>query len=151
MVYLAEGENQHRLLRRVGTVVDGINADLQTQVDLCHNCFPAEEHRQIEILAVPLAQQWGLDAFCNVWTQPVTILVDVGKVERRDWLRLVVHEYAHAHVGKPGHHRRFVQILSHLCLGLGLEPPSEEPDLGKQLRHWPPYRSRASSLDFWLC
>jgi hypothetical protein len=64
-------------------------------------------------------------------------------------LPVVAHEYAHIHVGYPGHHLAFRTTLAHLCLGLGLEPPPSEVN-SDQLQSWPPYPSRTNPLDFWL-
>jgi hypothetical protein len=54
-----------------------------------------------QIFAAPLAQAFGLDALCNLQTDPISILIDVGRVMPEDWLLVVAHEYAHAHAGTP--------------------------------------------------
>jgi len=99
-------------------------------------------------LAVPFASSVQLDGFCNIDTTPTTILVDVGRVAPADWLALVAHEYAHAHLGYPGHDRAYTEVLSHLCLGLGFAQPSFEPN-DRRIYCWPPYSPTIVPLALW--
>lgn len=132
----------------IGNSIGTVNQRLQLHLSACADCFQPRDRRSIQIVAVPLATSLGLDGFCNITTTPRTILVDVGRVEPSDWLALVAHEYAHAQLGYAGHDRRYGEVLSHLCLGLGLPQPrlSVEPD---DLRHYPPYLHTADPLAFW--
>jgi hypothetical protein len=144
-----------RLCAWIGTYIDAINAELQACLEMCHACFHAPERRSIQILAAPLASRFGLDGSCNIESDPVTILIDVGRVAPSDWLKLVAHEYAHAHLGSPGHDRRFLAILEHLCLGLGMQPPSfsseiSVTEMAARLQNWPDCRSLPDPLAFWM-
>jgi hypothetical protein len=130
----------------IGDRVDQVNATLQHYLQACHHCFHISEQPNIQIFAVPLADRFGIDGLCNLDTQPISLLLDVGRVMPQDWLSLVVHEYAHAHAGFPGHHGEFAKSLAHLCLGLAIgSPPLSE----NQLRTHPPYRSTIDPLAFW--
>lgn len=107
----------------IGEHIDAVNASLNGYLQACRDCFHPWEQPPTQICAAPLAQSFGIDGLCNLFTNPITLLLDVGRVEPSDWLRLVVHEYAHAHAGSPGHHLQFARSLTHLCLGLGIAPP----------------------------
>ena len=104
--------------------IAAVNLQLEAYLQACGDCFHPWEQPATQIFAVPLAQAFGVDGICNFQTHPMTLLVDVGRVHPQDWLLLVAHEYAHAHAGSPGHHAQFGRSLSHLCLGLGIAPPS---------------------------
>jgi len=149
MVYIPDGLGDRiRLCTWVDTHIQATNARLDQLLLRCHQCFYPQQQRPIRILAVPLAEKYGIDGCCNINLLPVTMLLDVGRVNPEDWLRLVVHEYAHAYVGHPGHQEDFVQVLTHLCLGLGLPaPPSTATDAS--LRHWPHYQPVPFPLHFW--
>ncbi len=134
----------------IGENIDTVNAQLSIYLEACHDCFHVQERRQIQIFAVPIAQSFGIDGLCNIRTTPITILVDVGRVAPIDWLGIVVHEYAHAHLGDSGHNQQFVRILSHLCLGLGFEPPYWELGMEATLRSWPHCKSTIDPLEFWI-
>jgi hypothetical protein len=142
----------------IGQQIDPINQMLQQHLLACHDCFHLPDRQPMQIFAVPLAQGYGLEGFCNIWTTPKTILVDVGRVVPADWLNLVVHEYAHAHLGDGGHHTAYAEVLTHLCLGLGLAaPPWLDADrstinglwLEAQLQHHPPSTPTSDPLAFW--
>lgn len=136
----------------IGHHIDAINAELYRHLLACYSCFYAQNRPAIQVLAAPLAPTFGIDAQCNILAQPIAILVDVGRVAPADWLAIVVHEYAHAQVGHPGHSREFCEVLAHLCLGLGLEPPRpglSPADLDAELRSWPYCRALADPLAFW--
>lgn len=132
----------------IGLQIDLVNAELRACLSACQDCFHDWERRSVQILAVPIRQSYGIDGICNLLTQPVTLLIDVGRVVPQDWLGLVAHEYAHAHVGLPGHGERFYSALSHLCLGLGLDsiPPLKADHW---LCHWPPGRRHSDPIAFW--
>ncbi|PAX55881.1 hypothetical protein [Brunnivagina elsteri] len=135
----------------IGENIDTVNAQLNTYLQACHECFHPQERRDIRVFAVPLAQSLGIDGFCNILIVPTTILIDVGRVAQEDWLSLVAHEYAHAHVGTSGHNQQFASILCHLCLGLGLEPPTwEAVTMESSLRTWPYCKSTINPLGFWI-
>lgn len=131
----------------IGENIDGVNADLRRCLVACHDCFHPQHHRPIQIFAVPLAPSFGVDGLCQLSQGAIAILVDVGRLARHDWLRLVAHEYAHAYLNNPGHGQEFAAVLSHLCLGLGLEPPPNQ--INSLLRSWPPYPPALDPLAFW--
>jgi hypothetical protein len=132
----------------IGTQIETVNRSLQVHVNACDECFNPGDRRSIQILAVPFASSVQLDGFCNINNEPTTILVDVGRVAPADWLALVAHEYAHAHLGYPGHDREYAQVLSHLCLGLGFAQPSFQPD-DRSIYCWPPYSPSIDPLAWW--
>jgi hypothetical protein len=132
----------------IGKQIETVNRSLQVHVSACDECFNPGDRRSIQILAVPFASSVQLDGFCNINNAPTTILVDVGKVAPADWLALVAHEYAHAHLGYPGHDRQYAQVLSHLCLGLGFAQPSFQPN-DRSIYCWPPYSPSIDPLAWW--
>ena len=132
----------------IGQSIGVINLQLQSHLRACDECFKPIDRRSIQIFAVPLAASIQLDGFCNILTTPTSILVDVGRVARPDWLALVAHEYAHAHLGAAGHEAEYAKVLSHLCLGLGL--PVQSPiHSDSSLAYWPPYQPIVDPLAFW--
>jgi hypothetical protein len=138
----------------IGHHIEAINAELYRHLIACYGCFYAQNRPPIQVLAAPLAPAFGVDAQCNILAKPIAILIDVGRVAPHDWLAIVAHEYAHAQVGHPGHNREFFEILAHLCLGLGLEPPYQPPGMSSmaleaELRSWPHCRPMTDSLAFW--
>jgi hypothetical protein len=134
----------------IGTFIDQVNATLKTYLEACHACFRTWERRSLQIWAAPLEQSFGIDGLCNLKTRPMTILIDVGRVVQQDWLGLVIHEYAHAHLGTPGHTPEFAAVLAHLCLGLGLATPIWQPGQEAMLRHWPHCQPTPNPLAFWM-
>lgn len=134
----------------IGTHVDAVNAELNACLQACHACFHPWQQRPMQIFAAPLAASFGLDGVCNIQADPIAILVDVGRVVPEDWLAIVAHEYAHAHLGSPGHHQEFAQTLAHLCLGLSLAPPAWQPGQETHLRSCPPCRSTHDPIAFWM-
>lgn len=143
-----------RICTWIGEHGDAVNAELQSCLDACHQCFGGDRRRPMRILAAPLAERLGVDALCNIHLDPVVIFVDVGRIDPADWLSVVVHEYAHAHLKSPGHGRSFLEVVTHLCLGLGLPPPTVEgtgdaPDDEKLLRHWPHCQSTRDPQRWW--
>jgi hypothetical protein len=134
----------------IGQQVDLINARLQTCLQACEACFHPWQRPAVQIFAAPLANLFQIDGCCNLQTEPITILVDVGRVIPEDWLALVVHEYAHAYLGLSGHRAEFVTVLTHLCLGLGLTLPYPLPTNESTWRSVPAYRSTIDPLSFWL-
>ena len=131
----------------IGKNIERVNQTLRRCLLACHECFYPQDRRPTQIFAVPLAQSFGLDGLCNIFTTPTAILVDAGRVAPNDWLGIVSHEYAHAHLNSPGHRQDFAIVLSHLCLGLGLEPPLEQREA--LLQRWPPYNPTLDRLAFW--
>ncbi|WGV28207.1 hypothetical protein [Halotia branconii] len=129
--------------------IDAVNAELNACLQACHDCFHPWQQRTVQIFAAPLAQSFGIDGLCNLKTNPITILIDVGRVIPEDWLALVIHEYAHAHAGFPGHHQEFAKSLSHLCLGLAIAPPSYQPSMEASLRSYPYCHPTQDPLAFW--
>ena len=143
-----------RICTWVGDRIDGINLELRDCLEICHQCFAVTERQKIKIFAAPLASRFGIDGLCNILLDPVAIFIDVGRVRSQDWLSLVVHEYAHAHLKSPGHDRRFLQVLTHLCLGIGLAPPVCDSEMDPEaiaalLRNWPHCTPTPDPLAFW--
>lgn len=132
----------------IGKQIATVNRSLQVHLNACDECFNLGDRRSIQIFAVPFASSMQLDGFCNINTNPTTILVDVGRVALPDWLALVAHEYAHAHLGYPGHDRAYAKVLSHLCLGLGFAQPSDIPG-DRSMYCWPPYVAAIDPLAWW--
>ncbi|UZQ54868.1 hypothetical protein OOK60_01925 [Trichothermofontia sichuanensis B231] len=132
----------------IGTHIDSINAQLGVYVQACDACFLPWERPSLQVFATPLASAFQVDGVCNLQTQPITLLIDVGRLIPADWGRLVVHEYAHAHAHAPGHHVAFGRSLTHLCLGLGLPLPPPSADAAT-LRTHPAYRCTPNPLAFW--
>lgn len=130
--------------------VPQINQELATYLDRCQQCFYSQQRLKVQIFATPFAQHLNIDGLCNLQTQPITILIDVGRIVPQDWLSAVAHEYAHAQVGLAGHHPAFLKTLTHLCLGLGLTPPPPKGLPESQLRNWPPCEPTSDPLAFWL-
>ncbi len=132
----------------IGKEIESVNISLQAHLNACHDCFDPRDRKPVEIFAIPFASSVQLDGFCNINTAPTTILVDVGRVASADWLALVAHEYAHAHLGCPGHDRAYAEVLSHLCLGLGFPQPSVIP-VDRSLHYWPMYSPSIDPLAWW--
>jgi hypothetical protein len=132
----------------IGSQIEDVNKLLQAHLNACHECFDPAVRKSIQILAVPFSSSVRLDGFCNINTNPTTILVDVGRVAPADWLALVTHEYAHAHLGYPGHDQAYAEVLSHLCLGLGFPQPSLIAD-NQSLYYWPIYSPEIDPLAWW--
>ena len=142
-------EHRDRICTWVSEHIEAVNAQLNTCLQACHACFHPWEQPVIQIFAAPLAQAFGLDALCNLQTNPISILIDVGRVMPEDWLLVVAHEYAHAHAGTPGHHPQFARSLAHLCLGLAIAPPPYQPGREDSLRFYPSYLPTKDPLAFW--
>ncbi|XZF62646.1 MAG: hypothetical protein ACSI46_27485 [Gloeotrichia echinulata DVL01] len=143
-------DNRIPLCTWIGEHIDGVNRQLESYLQACHDCFHPWEQPDIQIFAAPLAQCFEIYALCNLDTNPITILIDVGRVVPEDWLLLVVHEYAHAHAGYPGHHEQFGRSLTHLCLGLGIAARPWQSDMEFYLRFYPDCRPTQNPLAFWL-
>lgn len=148
LIHKMEQRKHIALCTWIGLHIDVVNAQLNACLQACQACFHEWERRSVRIFAAPFCQSYGIDGLCNLHTAPPTILIDVGRVVPQDWLGLVAHEYAHVHVGSPGHEQMFLQVISHLCLGLGLLSP--QPQAYDQLRHWPPSRRTSDPIAFWL-
>ena len=133
----------------IGNHIEAVNRQLAGDLQTCHDCFHGWEQRPIQIFAAPLVQSFKIDGLCNLQTNPVTILIDVGRVLPKDWRRLVAHEYAHAHAGFPGHHSQFERSLAHLCLGLEIALPHHQPDQTDWLQFYPDYVPTQDPLAFW--
>jgi hypothetical protein len=145
---MANLRDRDKICTWIGSSIESVNLQLQAYLHACADCFLPIDRRSIQIFAVPFANSLRLDGFCNIVTTPTTILVDVGRVAMADWLALVAHEYAHAHLGYAGHDREYVRVLSHLCLGLGFAQPSVAPD-DRRIYCWPPYTPTIDPLAWW--
>jgi hypothetical protein len=137
-----------KMCRWIGQQIQRVNQHLLALLEACEACLYPPDRPPVQILAAPLASHLGLEGICLLQTQPITLLVDVGRVLPSDWLGMVAHEYAHAVVGSPGHDVRFWQTLTHLCLGLGLLPPPTSYS-SESLASWPPCRPQARPTAFW--
>jgi hypothetical protein len=124
-----------------------LNALLARHLQACADCFYPENRPRLEIYAAPLMPDRAIDAFCNVRHQPGVIVVDLGRLVAADWLRVVIHEYAHAMVGSAGHSPRFGSLVDHLCLGL--QVPTRPGLSETQLRSYPPCQATLDPLAFW--
>ncbi len=137
----------------IGEHIDAVNLQLEVYLQACQDCFHSWEQPVTQIFSAPLAHAFGVDGICNFQTHPITLLVDVGRVQPQDWPLLVAHEYAHAHAGSPGHHPQFARSLSHLCLGLGIAPPpeqwGEQSSMADYLRLYPYCPPTKDPLAFW--
>jgi hypothetical protein len=133
----------------IGENIDRINTELQTLVQACHDCLHEASRPQLQIWAAPLASSYNICGLCNLHTDPITLLVDLGRVAPADWLALVVHEYAHAQAGTPGHHQDFAIALIHLCRWLSLELPPIEPGEEDNLRLYPGCQIVTESWLWW--
>lgn len=133
----------------IGRHIEAVNNQLKTCLQICHDFFHPWEQPTIQIFAAPLSQSFGLDALCNFQTDPISILIDVGRMTPKDWLLAVAHEYAHAHAGSPGHHQQFARSLAHLCLGLAIPLPAYQPGMEDRLRFYPHYSPTPDPLAFW--
>ncbi|NCJ07735.1 hypothetical protein GS597_14695 [Synechococcales cyanobacterium C] len=142
----AQSHEQTKIYAWIGASIDAINHPLQMALAACQQCFPAGECPEVAVYAAPFKDSLGFDGLCNLWTHPFTLLVDVGRVVPEDWLKLIVHEYAHAHLGHPGHSQDYGAVLAHLCLGLGFRPPPSSLD---SLHHWPNYRRTDDITALW--
>lgn len=156
MIETAEATRDRiRICTWIGENIQAINLMLNAYLYACHQCFELAERPTVRILAAPLSERLGLDGLCNLWVEPTTILVDVGRVAPADWVCVVAHEYAHAYLKTPGHDPRFLAVLNHLCLGLDLPPLVYSPvgaieiDLEQCLQSWPPCEALMDSLAFW--
>ncbi len=133
----------------IGENIDRINTELQTLVQACEDCYYGIDRPLIQIWAAPLADAYNICGLCNLQTQPITLLVDLGRVKPADWLALVVHEYAHAQAGSPGHHQDFAAALVHLCRGLSLDLPAIEPGAEDIFRLHPACQIVSDSWSWW--
>lgn len=154
MIDVADDINDRiRICTWIGQNIEALNAELNTCLEACHSCFHPQHRQRMQIFAAPLAEEFGVDGLCNILVEPITIFIDVGRINRPDWLSIVAHEYAHGHLRSAGHEQRFLAVIGHLCLGLGLDVPvlegTEEPERETWLRNWPHCPSTPNSLAFW--
>lgn len=133
----------------IGTHIHRINTILNTYGEQCAECWHICDRPTVQIWAAPITPSLAIDGCCNFATTPITLLVDVGRVIPAHWQRVVIHEYAHAAVGRAGHSQEFTQALAHLCLGLGLPAPNLSHSTPEQLQSFPPCTPTLSPLDFW--
>jgi hypothetical protein len=129
--------------------LDRVNCTLEQYLRACQDCFSPSRCCDARIFAAPIAPHCPTDGFCNIRVQPATIVVDVGRIIPADWLPLVVHEYAHAMVGRAGHTPEFARIVSHLCLGLGVKSTPVNTIAEVELKSYPPCRPSPDPIGFW--
>jgi hypothetical protein len=141
----------------IGANLAAWNAQLAILLAQCHQAVAPAEPPQIRLCAAPLAARFGLDGLC-CWptaSSGALILLDLGTLHAQDWLLLLVHEYAHALCGRPGHDALFQQRLTALCLSLNLDLDlSQDLSLNlSQTASWstrPAYPRSPDRLSFWL-
>ncbi|MFB6274795.1 MAG: hypothetical protein ABEI32_01445 [Halothece sp.] len=144
-----DAEQERQLCSAIAPRIAQINQELAAYLLQCQQCFYPQQRLSIQIFAAPFAQHLNIDGLCNLNTDPITILIDVGRMIPQHWLCAIAHEYTHAQVGMAGHHQAFRKTLTHLCLGLGLTPPPHDlPE--SDLRKWPPCQPTSDPLAFWL-
>lgn len=150
-IAIANPDDQHLAVQTwIGRHIHIVNQHLQTILDgLLAGIQPADRPA-VQILAAPIAPRVGVDGFCNLQTQPMTLVVDPSRVVVADWPHLVAHELAHAIAQAAGHGPRFHQVLSHLCMAEGWPQPPADSLHNGVLSYWPPCRSHPQPLDFWL-
>jgi hypothetical protein len=150
-IAMANAEDQYlAVMTWVGGHIHHLNQQLAAiLVDLL-NCFQPQARPAVQVFAAPIAPKVGLDGFCNLHTQPITLVIDPSRVIQADWPHLVAHELAHAVALTAGHDARFYQALSYLCLAQDLpQPPPASLD-SSILRYWPPCRLLPQPNRFWL-
>jgi hypothetical protein len=127
--------------------IGAVNRELGHILQEGLNCFHANQRPDIQIFAAPILSRAGVDGFCNLGVQPITLIVDPSRVVRPDWPKLVIHELAHGIARSAGHGDLFSSALTHLCLAFDLpEPPAGSDEL---LRTWPPYSVNTNQANFW--
>ncbi|WOD39223.1 hypothetical protein [Nodosilinea sp. E11] len=147
-VLLWMGQHLYRVNQRLNEIL----ADLL-------DCFAPAQQPNVQILAAPLAPQAKVDGFCNDRTQPITLMVDPGRIVPADWPGLVAHELAHAiaqgrrdgasESDREGHSEPFRRAIAHLCLAQDLPLPAPQLEAAA-LRYWPPCRRNPQPEQFWL-
>jgi hypothetical protein len=143
---IAEVSDRVSICTWVGHHIGTINAQLDEYLNACQDCFHSPDRPAVRVLAAPLTQSFGIDGVCNIHLHPMTILIDVGRVTPANWFGLVMHEYAHAYTGHPGHTPEFAEALTHLCLGLGWPVPIAAE---ASLSQWPHCARTSDPLGFW--
>jgi hypothetical protein len=113
-------------------------------------CFEPGQLPPIQVLAVPILSTVGVDGFCNLQVQPMTLMIDPSRVVAADWPNLVAHELAHGLVRSAGHGPAFCDRLSFLCLAMDLPCPPPNGLEAEVLRYWPPCRPNPDAQRFWL-
>lgn len=123
-IALTMATDQHlAVLTAIGAGIHHLNQPLRDILqDLLTGLRP-EDRPSVQIVAAPVALKVGIDGFCNLHTQPVTLVVDPSRIAPADWPHLVVHELAHAAAQETGHGPRFLRVLTALCLAQDLPPP----------------------------
>lgn len=138
------------VLTVIGERIHDLNQRLNDILIALLSCLRPEEQPAIHLVAAPIALKVGIDGFCNLNTQPITLVVDPSRIAPVDWPHLVVHELAHALSQGSGHGPRFFEILSSLCLAQDLPiPPSDSLQRGV-LPYWPPCRPNPDANLFWV-
>jgi hypothetical protein len=150
-VAMANPDHEHlAVLTWIGLHIHHLNQQLdEILVDLL-SCFQPQQQPAVQLFAAPLALHVGVDGFCNLHTQPITLVIDPSRVVPADWPHLLVHELAHAIAGTAGHGLPFYQALSYLCVAQDLPLPPANSVNGEVLRYWPPCRPNPQALGFWL-
>lgn len=131
----------------IGNHIDNLNGTFQEILEHLINCWPEHQRIPLELWAAPLDPDLGIDGFCCFHCQPMTLVVDPGRIAIDHWPQLVGHELAHAMAHSPGHGESFQRALSHLCIAQGWPLP---PGHGDHLKSWPPCQPHPQPQQFWL-
>jgi hypothetical protein len=134
----------------IGQHIHQLNQRLHSLLQEGLACFEPEQLPPVQVLAAPILATVGIDGFCNLQVQPITLLIDPSRVVPPDWTNLVIHELAHALVRSAGHSTAFRDMLSFLCLAVDLPCPPPDASNLEVLRYWPPCRSNGDEPGFWL-
>jgi hypothetical protein len=149
-IALTMATDQHlAVLTAIGAGIHHLNQPLRDILqDLLTGLRP-EDRPSVQIVAAPVALKVGIDGFCNLHTQPVTLVVDPSRIAPADWPHLVVHELAHAAAQETGHGPRFLRVLTALCLAQDLPPPPSDSLQRGVLPYWPPCQPNPQADQFW--
>lgn len=144
------GDQHLAVLMALGQRIHLLNQQLSgILVDLLAGLRP-EVRPTVHIVAAPIALRLGVDGFCGLESQPITLIVDPSRIVTDDWPHLVAHELAHAMAQGAGHGPRFFQAMTTLCLAQDLPiPPSDSLRRGL-LPYWPPCRPNPNAERFWV-
>jgi hypothetical protein len=134
----------------MGQQIHRLNQSLHHILEEGLACFEPGQLPPVQIFAAPMLSSVGVDGFCNLAVQPITLIVDPSRVMAADWPHLVVHELAHSLVRSAGHGAAFCDRLSFLCLAMDLPCPPPNCRNADVLRYWPPCRPNPDQAIFWL-
>lgn len=145
-IRMANPDHQYlAVLTWMGNHVDTLNQTFHGILTDLIACWPVHQRIAVDILVAPLDPDLGIDGFCCFHPQPITLVVDPGRIIAANWPQLVGHEVAHAMARSPGHGEPFYQALTHLCIAQGWPLPPRD-----RLPYWPPCQPHPQPEQFWL-